>query len=271
MKRFLILFIIAAYLFTACKPDKYNEVNDQQRIEFLSQYNITIDAKRPYYSSDVTVPKVLDTTWKIRDIFAKDLFNTGISKLGGRKGKLYSYPVEKLPYDVTKRTAVETKAYIICIDGDIICSYIDFISELQATPPVSLRGKSLVDISGVEWGKWKSEIDSDDDKRLVIWQYYEALRLGNYENAYLFIYDKENITIEDFTQAAAANALPIIDFLDMQQHKEPAGDECYFLVNAMIGNPKSGEKKRYEILIDLKKDAEGKEYSGWKIYKTKIK
>lgn len=270
MKKWNLFLVAVVFLISSCGRGEPHANIEKDRISFLSGYGITVDIQRPYYSSEGTIPLVFDTYWNMRNVFSKDGLKVELKRYEGEKCSIYMYPILKLPFDVKKESSVEERAVLICHKGDVICSYIEFISELRTLPPMSLKGKSLVELSGIDWNVWKDNMDSDDDKRLVIWQYYDALRISNFDEAYWYIYDKESIKKEDFIKAAMEESLPYIDFLDIQQYKEPTEGECYFLVKAMVGDSKI-RKREYEITFDLKRNPEEKEYGGWKIYMTKIK
>lgn len=272
MRKYFPLFLILTFLLSSCSSDKVKAITESERISFLSSYGIEINTKRPYYSSVAMVPEIFDTIWEIRSIFSKDILNIDIGSYKGKQCQIYMYPVQKLPFNIKKSESVEAKATVICYKDSIICSYIEFISELRGMPPLSLKGTSLVDMSGLKWESWRDRVDSDGDKRLVIWQYYNSLRSGNYEDAYKYIYDKTNIKKEDFIKAAKANSLLYIDFLDISQYQNPTADECYFRVKAKVGDSQGKLKNEvYDITFDLKRDSKEKEYGGWKIFKTKIK
>lgn len=272
MRRCILFAILLVSILSSCSSKKTASREDENGISFLKDRGIVVDTNRPFYSSDVVVPEIFDSVWKMRDILSKDGLKINLEKYKGKQSRVYMYPVLKLPFMINKESSAEARAVIISCNKDIICSYIEFISELRSIPPLSLDGKSLVDLSGISWNEWKAKMDGDGDKHLVIWQYYDALRSGDYEEAYWYIYDKENIKKEDFIKIAKENSLLYIDFLDIQQYKESSGDECYFIVKAMVGGGQGkSKKKEYEILFDLKKyDGENK-YGGWKIYKTKIR
>ena len=215
---------------------------------------------------------IFDTTWEIRNVFSKNTLKDDLNSYKGRQCMVYMYPIKSMPFIIKKDSSIETRVVLIENKNRVVCSYIEFISELRNLPPVSLDGKSLVELSGIKWEVWKDDIDSDDNKKLVIWQYYDALRLGNYESAYSYIYDKINIKKEDFIKAAKGNSLANIDFLDIDQYKSATGDQCYFIIKTQeVDDKNSSKKKNYEILFDLKKDPASKDYGGWKVYKTKMK
>jgi len=272
MRKCCPLFLILFLLLSSCTSEKVKTVTDGERISFLSGYGIEVNTERPYYSSVVIVPEIFDTIWEIRNILSKDVLNIDIGDYKGKECEVYMYPVLKIPFNIKKSDSAETRATVICHKDNIICSYIEFISELRIMPPLSLKGDSLVELSGVKWELWKERIDSDGDKNLVIWQYYNALRSGNYEYAYKFIYDKNNIKKEDFIKAAKENPLLYIDFIDISQYQNPTANECYFRVRARVRDSKGKLRDEvYDIFFDLKRDIKEKEYGGWKIYKTKIK
>jgi len=272
MRRSIAFFIGALLLLSSCTKPKNPGKTEPDKISFLSRYGVVVDSIRPYYSSTIYMPEILDAVWEIRNIFSKDTLGIDIVKFKGKQCEIYMYPVSKLPFNVKKDLSKEARAVVVCYKNEIICSHIEFISELRTLPPMSLKGKTLVELSKVEWDTWKNKIDSDGDKRLVICQYYDALRSGNYDVAYWYIYDKENIKKEEFIDIAKGSSLPYIDFLDIGQYKDPTGEESFFLVKAKVGNSKGlFKKKTYEITFDLKRDLKEKEYGGWKIYKTKIK
>jgi hypothetical protein len=130
---------------------------------------------------------------------------------------------------------------------------------------VSLKGRSIQEISDKKWEDWKASIDADSDKRLVVLQYYDLLRCGNYSDAYSLLYDRKSISREDFVKAASGDKLPVIDFAGMEQYKEAIPGECYFMVEASLAG------KTRQIIFDLKRDPADSAYGGWKIYKTRIK
>lgn len=270
MRKWMIFTIALILLLSSCSQ-KNALTTDEDRISFLAGYGVKVDIERPYYSTDTVVPEIFDACWTIRDIFSRDLLGKGLEDHKMHECKIYMYPVLKLPFDTKGENDAEPRAVVVSSGGHIICSHIEFISALRSYPSMSLKGKSLVDLSKVSWDTWKERIDSDDDKRFIIWQYYSALRSGDYEEAYWYIYDKDNIKKEDFIKAARENTIFYIDFLDIRQYKSPEGDECYFMVDAMVTGSDNKKKKKYEIIFDLKKDPKEKKYSGWKIYRTKIR
>lgn len=243
--------------------------NDGQRISFLKKYNISVDTMRPYYSSQISVPNTFNAIWEMRNIFSKDLLGIDMTRFKGKKCSIFMYPVSKLPFDIKKSDAVETRAVVISCRDRIICSYIDFILEIRSIPPVSLKGRNIAELSGTGWDVWKSRMDGDDNKRIVIWQYCDALKLGNYEEAYSYIYDKSNITKEEFINTASKKPLHNIDFLGLEQSGASFDDECRFTAKANI--VEGGKNKTREIVFNLKKDPTSKEYGGWKIYSANIK
>jgi hypothetical protein len=246
------------------------ELNDDQRIAFLSKHNVKVDTTRPYYSSSGKVPVIFSTVWQIRNIMSKSTLNIDLSKYKGNQCSIVMYPVSKLPFTPKNSSSAEARDVVISCKKDIICSYVEYISELRSIAPTTLDGKSVADISGVSWDKWKEGMDSDDNKSLVIYQYYNALRTGDYGEAYTYIYDRSKIKEEDFIKTAKQNSLPYMDFLNVDQYKEPTKNECYYLVEANVGGG-SKNKKTFEIIFDLKKDPNSADYGGWKIYKTQIK
>lgn len=268
MKRFIPCLIILVLLLPGC-GSKSVELNDEQRIAFLAKYNVRVDTARPYYNSSGKIPEVFNTVWQIREVLSKRLPGVDLSKYRGRLCSIKMYPVLKLPFISKAGSSNEVRAVVISCGEDIVCSYIEFISELRSIAPSTLDGKSVADLSGISWDKWKERLDSDDDKTLVIYQYYNALRTGDYDEAYTYIYDRSNIKKEDFINTAKHNSLPNMDFLYVEQYKEPAKDECYYLVEANVGSSK--DKKTFNIIFDLKRDPTSTDYGGWKIYKTQIK
>lgn len=243
--------------------------SDNERISFLKRYDIAVNTARPYYNSQVVIPKTFNTIWKMRSIFSEDLLDIKLDRFKGKNCNIYMYPVSKLAFDVRKDDPVETRAVIISYDDHIICSYIDFILEIRVVAPMSLNGKTISELSQISWDVWKAKMDSDDNKRVVIWEYYDSLKSGNYEEAYSYIYDKKNISKEYFIDTASKLNLSYIDFLSLEQTNEPSDHECSFTVKANI---KDGKKtKTCEIVFNLKKDSSSKEYDGWKIYSVKEK
>lgn len=269
MRRFIPFLAILIVFLSSCDKGVNNVLNEEQRISFLSNYKVQVDISRPYYNSNSTVPKIFTTVWKVREILSKDMPGVDISKFKGQQCSIYMYPISKLPFTVKKDSSIEARAVIISCQGSIICSYIEFISELRSLPPMTMGGKSVADLSGVPWDTWKEQLDGDDDKSIVIYQYYNALRSGDVDEAYSYIYDKNTINKEDFTKTVKQNSLPYINFLSVDQYKEPTQDECFYIVEANVSNSK--QKKTYNIMFDLKKDPAAKDYGGWKIYKTQIK
>lgn len=265
MKRFIffILIIISLPIIVSCSQN----VSDKDKIAFLSNYNIAADTDRPYYSTKCIIPDIFDSMWYIRSIFAKDLLNIDISDFKGEECTIYGYYVLDMPPGIGMDDSSEARAVIIASGESIICGYIDFVSELGDTPPATLTGKLFSSISDVGWDIWRQRIDDDDYKSLVIWQYYDSLRMKDFDNAYFYLYDRVNIKKEEFIKAAEENPLPIIDFKDMHPYKMPLEDECYFIVNAKIGE----SQKNYDITFDLKRDSSEKEFNGWKINKTSIR
>lgn len=269
--RKLLPFLLAFILFlSSCGRTGGTELDDKQRISFLSKYNVSIDTSRPYYSSKSRVPQIFDTVWQIRAVLSKRIPNVDISRYKGSQCSIYMYPVHKLPFEIKNQASIEAKAVLIACNGKVICSYIEFISELRSIAPMTLDGKSVALLSGAGWEKWKERMESDDNKTLVIYQYYNALRSGNYDEAYTYIYDKSSIGKDNFIKSAKQNSLPFLDFIYVDQYKEPVEDECYYLVEANV--IESGKKKdKYEIVFDLKIDEASSDYGGWKIYRTQIK
>lgn len=275
MKKLLPLIIIIATLISCSNSTATPEVKAEKKLSqndmtaFLAKYNVQVDTSRPYYNSRCKVPQYFNAVWQIREIFSKKTPGDELSKYKDRECSIYMFPVAKLPFEVKKDTLKDARAVVISCGDKIICSYIEFISELRSTAPSAFDGKSIAEISGVNWDIWKDRMDSDDNKNLVIYQYYNALRAGNYDEAYSYLYDKSNIKKEDFIRAAKQNSMPYIDFLDVDQYKEPTENDCYFLVRANVGD--GNKKKTFEITFDLKKDSNDNSYGGWKIYKTQIK
>ncbi len=269
MKRFrfmfvlLILIILPLSFTVSCNRN----VSDKGRIAFLSNYNISVDTDRPSYSTKCAIPDIFDSTWDIRSIFARDLLNIDISNFKGKECTIYGYYVLDMPPGIGTNDSSEARAVIILSGESIICGYVDFTAELGDIPPATLTGKPFSSISDVSWDIWRQRIDDDDYKSLVIWQYYDSLRMKDFDNAYFYLYDRQNIKEEEFIKAAEQNPLPIIDFKDMHQYKMPLDDECYFIVNVKVEE----STKSYDITFDLKRDPEGKEFNGWKIYKTGIR
>lgn len=276
MRRFIPFFIIIVFLLSSCSKAQvvenveYKEPSEEQRASFLTGYGVIVDVTRPVYSSKGTIPKIFDTVWEIRDTLSKKSLNIDISKYKGKQCSIFMYPVVKLPFTIKKESTVETRVVVISCQDSIICSYIEFISELRTLPATALSGQSIVDYSGVKWDTWKQRIDDDDNKRLVIFLYYDSLKLGSYNDAYNYIYDKGSIKKEDFIIKAKENKLPSIDFINIDQYKIPTADESYFIIEASVSGS-SVKGKLYELTIDLKKDPKEKLYGGWKIYQTKIK
>lgn len=268
--RKLAPLLLILFLLSSCKNITHSELSHEERISFFSGYGVVVNAGRPFYSSSSTIPKIFNSIWEIRNIFSKNLLKLDISKYKGSQCTIYMYPVASLPFQVKKGSEVETRAVVICCEGNIICAYIEFISELRTLPYTALSGKSLVELSGIKWDTWKNGLDSDDNKYLVICQYYNALRTANFEDAYSYLYDKKVVSREDFIKKAGENKLPYIDFVSIDQYKAPTDNECFFIVEANISTS-NAKGKAYQIFFDLKKDANEKEYGGWKIYSTKIK
>lgn len=271
MRRLIPLYIIFVFFLCSCTQGKLAAKSEDDIIEFLSRYSIVVDRSRPKYSSTVFVPKIFDTIWEMREVLSKDVLGISLKKFRGKECSIYMYPLIKTPFKSKNSEDSESRGVVICCDGSIICSYIENISTLRKEAPMSLEGKSIEELSGVKWNQWREGIESDDNKRLVIWQYYNALRAGNYEGAYWYIYNKEDIKKEDFVKTATQVALPYIDFVDIEQYKKPTDDECYFIVKARVQGESKNNKDLYEITFDLKKDKKEEQYGGWKILRTKIK
>lgn len=242
---------------------------DEERIEFLKGYGIDVDTRRPYYSSNIIIPKVFSATWEIRSAFTKDMLNIELSKFSGKQCGIFMYPVSKLPPDIRKISSSEARAVIINYKDRIICAYIEFISETRGISPVSLKGRTIGDITGVKWSKWKDDMEDDDNKKLVIWQYYDALKSKKYEEAYEYIFDKKNITREQFIKVAGSISLPDMDFLNLEQDSETSDMQCSFTARTNVKKGKGSSA--YEIRFQLKKDPSSNVYGGWKIENTSIK
>jgi hypothetical protein len=213
MKRYLPFLIIISLVFYSCAHKGAGAGSDKERISFLGEYGLKVDVERPYYSSSCRIPVIFDTVWNMRLIFARDLLGIKLSRYKGRDCEVYMYPLKLSEGD--GKAAPETRAVVVSSGGDIICSYIEFISELSVKPPMSLKGRSIEEISDKRWEDWKTSIDTDSDKRLVVLQYYDMLRCGNYSDAYCLLYDRKSISREDFIKAASGDNLPVIDFAGM--------------------------------------------------------
>lgn len=264
-----IAFLILLSIFISSCSNKIGITDDQINIQFLKGYSVIPDADRPYYSSIINVPQIFSTVWEIRNIFSKDILNVDLHKYKGKQCSIFMYPLSKLPFEGYKYDGAEIRAVILSYRNKVICSYIEFISESRDFPPISLKGESIEDLSDTKWNLWKSKLDDDDNKRLVIWQYYDALRSDNYDEAYSYIYNKNEIKKQDFIVAAKEKFPGYIEFLSLEQYREPSNSECFF--TAKVNVKANNKNKIYEILFDLKKDPSSKEYGGWKILSTRIK
>lgn len=270
MKKLWTVLLMIFLLSSCSKPSRVESDKTQENIPFLTQHGVLLDSERPHYNSEGIVPEVFDTVWNMRDTFSQDLFKKSISQYKGKQYIIYMYPVADLPKTIEPDIIPNARAVVISIKGSIICSYIEFISESKNLPAASLSGVLIDDLSGLKWDIWRNRIDDDDNKKLVIWKYYESLRYQDFETAYSFIYDKASIKKDDFIDAAKKSRIAYLDFLDISQYKKPTDNECFFLVKAKVENNQKQGPKIYDITFDLKRSSE-EDYGGWKIYATKLK
>lgn len=261
-----LIFLCLSVIIIESRSRAITVKDNDQRIKFLKGYEVVVDNDRPYYNSRINVPESFNALWEIRNAFAKDMLGVDLSRYKGRKCDIFMYPVSKLPFQTNKDMESETRAVIITLNSNVICSYIEFISETKSVPSVSLPGKSISDITGVKWDTWKLRMEDDDNKELVIWKYYECLKSGDNERAYSYIYDKGDIKKEEFIKAARNLAVPDMELINLEQSGIVSDDECSFKANAKIEN--GSKSKTYEIRFNLKKDPSSFEYGGWKIVNT---
>ncbi|MDI6619568.1 MAG: DUF4830 domain-containing protein [Clostridiales bacterium] len=266
MKRFILPLLLAALVFASCGKS-IQAGSDEERAAYLKQNGVAIDTEKPYYSSSETIPDVLSTVWEMRNVFSKKAYGINISGYRGKQCTVYIYPILRLPDTVKFEDSSNTRAVVVNCKNKIICSYIDYVSELKTYPPCSLNGKSIEELSGIKWDKWKANMEDDDNQLLVILQYYDMLKSGDYDGAYSYVYDKTKIKKEDFINTARENKLPFMDFISIGKYKKSTKNESFYILRAKL----AGQKKICEIEFNLKEDTGKDSENNWKIVSTKIR
>lgn len=268
MKKIIPLFILFGMIFSSC--NKYNKIDTQKIAEnLLVEYSIVIDNDKPYSTYTKIIPKIFDNSWEMMNYFSEDSLDIDIKKFKGSTCTIYRYPIKELPFEAYNKINVQKYAVITIKDSKVLCGYIEFLSELNINQPISLEGKSLYEITNIKWEDWKKRIEDDDNKQLVIWEYYDLLKTNNFNEAYNLLYKDNRIDKEEFIKTAKENKLPFMDFISIEQYKESSLNEAYFVVKAYVFD-KNSHKLEYKILFNLKKDKDEVIYNGWKIYSTKI-